>query len=57
MMENEDNNVLGGFNKEVSNEMRENIINMVLGTDMSNHFEDISHFQAQVSTFCFVNNI
>ena len=41
-------NIFKEFSTELNREMRENIINMVLGTDMSFHFEDISHFQAQV---------
>ena len=48
MKEQSEIDVLSGFTVDVANELRENIVNMVLGTDMSFHFEDISHFQAQV---------
>ena len=51
MKNDEELNILSEFATDQAREMRENIINMVLGTDMSFHFEDISHFQAQV---CFL---
>ena len=49
MVEQPDINMLQGFDTDTTREMRENIVNMVLGTDMTFHFEDINHFQATVS--------
>jgi hypothetical protein len=49
MKEKSELDVLDGFHPDSAREMRGSIINNVLGTDMSSHFEDITLFQAQVS--------
>ena len=53
MKENKELDILDGFHIDTIREMRLSIINNVLGTDMSSHFEDITLFQAQVNFFFF----
>ena len=49
LLQNDDRNIFKGLNKDAYKKTRIKIINIVLATDFSRHFADISKFQAKFS--------